>query len=104
MNDRLLSLLGLCRRAGKAAIGCDPVRESVLKGEAKLVAFASDISKRTRRDILNVANECGVRAITLDYSKEELGVSLGKLCAVLSICDAGFAKKIMELSGKDNVN
>ncbi len=102
MNDRLLSLLGLCRRAGRTAIGCDPVKDSVLNGKARLVVFARDVSQRTRRDILSVANECGVRTVTLDYSKEELGASLGKLCAVLSICDEGFAKKIIELSGKDN--
>ena len=29
MNDRLLSILGLCRRAGKIVIGTDPVIESV---------------------------------------------------------------------------
>lgn len=52
MNNPILSLLGLCRRAGRISIGCDPVKSSILKGETRLVLFAGDISKNTEKDIV----------------------------------------------------
>lgn len=102
MNDRLLSLLGLCRRAGKITIGCDPVIESVKKGESRLVIFAENASDNTRKAVLNAVAPSGVRVINLDYNKEDISVSLGKLCAVASINDDGFAKKLLSLAGEKN--
>ena len=46
MNDRILSLLGLCRRAGKLVIGADPTIDSINKGKSKIVIFADDFSKK----------------------------------------------------------
>ena len=102
MNDRLLSLLGLCRKAGKITIGCDPVIESVKKGESRLVIFAENASDNTRNAVLNAVAPSGVRVINLDYNKEDISVSLGKLCAVASINDDGFAKKLLSLAGEKN--
>ena len=52
MQNKLTSLLGLSRRAGKLTMGHDPVAESVAKGESCLVLMAQDLSPRTdpRRD------------------------------------------------------
>lgn len=102
MNDRLLSLLGLCRRAGKITIGCDPVIDSVKNKEASLVIFARNISDNTRKTVLNAVAQSGVRVIKLDYDKEDISVSLGRLCAVASINDEGFAKKLLSLAGEKN--
>lgn len=102
MSDRLLSLLGLCRRAGRLTIGCDPVKESVTKGEAQLVLFAKDASANTLKDVASVAEKAGVKTVTIAYDKKEISASVGKLCAVAGVNDGGFAKKILELSGKDN--
>ena len=102
MNDKLLSLLGLCRRAGKITIGCDPVLDSVKNKEASLVIFARNISDNTRKTVLNAVAQSGVRVIKLDYDKEDISVSLGRLCAVASINDEGFAKKLLSLAGEKN--
>ncbi|MBQ7809955.1 MAG: ribosomal L7Ae/L30e/S12e/Gadd45 family protein [Clostridia bacterium] len=95
MNDKLLNFLGLCRRAGKMKIGCDTVVESVELGNSKLVLMASDISENTKRKVISALN--GVECNILDYTKDELSFSLGKTCAVLSVEDEGFAKKLSEL-------
>ena len=42
MNDRLLSLLGLARRAGRLSLGNDPVLSSMEEGKAKLVQIDED--------------------------------------------------------------
>ena len=46
MNDRILSLLGICKRAGKLITGADTTIDSIRKSKAKLVIFANDFSKR----------------------------------------------------------
>lgn len=102
MTDRALSLLGLCRRAGKITIGCDAVIESVTSGQAQLVIFAADASGNTRKTVLSSVSESGIRIIDLVYDKEKISASLGRLCAVASINDAGFAKKLVKLLGEDN--
>lgn len=98
MNDRLLSLLGLCRRAGKLVIGNDPVKESIETGKAFLVLVASDISHNTEKKIrMAVETSNTVKYLTIKRTKEEVSFSLGKTCAVLAVIDKGFADKLCEL-------
>lgn len=100
MNDKLLNFLGLCRRAGKMKIGCDTVIESAENKEAKLILLAADISENTKKKIISAAS--GTQYEILKYSKDELSFALGKTCAVLSVEDEGFAKKLKELIATQN--
>ena len=93
MTDRFLSLLGLCRRAGRLVLGNDPVIDSINLRKAKLVIIASDCSHNTAKGVLSIAHRCSVKAYTVSYTKEEISLSVGKHTAVLSITDDGFAKK-----------
>lgn len=95
MNDKFLNFLGLCRRAGKMKIGCDTVIESVALGNSQLVIMASDISENTKKKVISALK--GTNCEISDYTKDELSFSLGKTCAVLSVEDEGFAKKLSEL-------
>ncbi len=97
MNDRLLSLMGLCRRAGKMSLGCDPVREAIEEGKAHLVLAAGDLSANTLKKVTASAEEGKVNILTLKRSKEQMSLSLGKICGVVAINDEGFAKKFSEL-------
>lgn len=98
MNDRLLSLLGICRRAGRLVIGADPVREAVDTGKAFLVLCASDISQNTEKKIRATVEAKGnAEYCIIKRTKDEISFSLGKTCAVLAIIDEGFAKKLLEL-------
>lgn len=98
MNDRILSLLGLCRRAGRLVIGNDPVRESIDTGKALLVICASDISQNTEKKIRTaVEAEGNAEYRIIERTKDELSFSLGKTCAVLAVTDKGFADKLSEL-------
>lgn len=97
MNDRLLSLLGICRRAGRLTIGCDPVKESIETGKTCLVLAASDISANTASKVIPVAERFSVDFVTISRCKDELSFSLGKTAAVVSVTDEGFAKKLREI-------
>ncbi len=97
MNDRILSLLGLCRRAGKLVIGADPCIDSMTKGKAKLIIYANDFSQNSLKPVLIQAHKQGVSVLKLNRGKDELSFSVGKLCGVLSVEDKGFADKLATL-------
>lgn len=97
MNDRLLSFLGLCRRAGKLVIGNDPVREAIETQKALLVLVASDISENTLKKINTAVDTGAVAYYQIDRTKDEISFSLGKTCACLAVIDKGFADKLLEL-------
>lgn len=94
MNSRTLGFLGLIRRAGKITIGCDPVVDSMAKGNSKLVLMASDISPNTKKVILKNAKEYNVHTIIIKCTKDELSFAIGKIAAVVSVDDEGFAKSL----------
>ena len=94
MNDKLLSFLGLCRRAGKLVIGAEVTAESLKTGRSKLVIYAEDFSRGSLKKVLEAAEGSGTEALCLNRSKEQLSFALGRLSGVVSIEDEGFAKKL----------
>ena len=101
MNDKILSLLGLCRRAGKVSLGRDAVIDAVEKRTSKLVIMASDISPHTQKDILRACHAKSVKSFTLNRTKDELSHGLGKFCGVISVNDGGFANKLAQLISEE---
>ena len=97
MNDRVLSFLGLCRRANKLVIGAEVTEESVVQGKSLLVLYASDASQNSLKRVRRAAQEKGVPMLCVCRDKESLSRSLGRLCAVLSVEDSGFAGKLCEM-------
>ena len=59
-NKRLLSLLGLARRANRLSLGSDPAEEALRKGQARLVLLAEDLSQHTAGGVRFAAEEAGV--------------------------------------------
>lgn len=93
--DSFLTLLGLAHRAGKLAIGEEPVRLALSDGTAKAVFLAADASERTRRKLepkLGNVPLCPVSA-----TKADLGHALGReSCALCAATDGGFAKGLTQ--------
>ena len=90
--NKLLSLMGLCRRAGKLGIGHDAVFDAVRKGRAKAVILTSDASPRHRRE-LEAASFPG-RIVEAGFTMEEAGLATGKRSCLFSVEDEGFANAI----------
>lgn len=97
MNDKILSLLGLCRRAGKMTIGNAAVMDSIEKHNSKLIIMAEDFSKNTAKGILAQSHINNVKTVTVKRTKDQLSDALGRFCAVVSVNDSGFANKLIEL-------
>lgn len=97
MNDKLLSFLGIARRAGRLSLGFDMATETMTKGKSRLLLLACDLSPRTTKAITETAQRSGTQIIVLNISMEQIGVSLGKVTGIISVNDEGFAKKLKEL-------
>ena len=72
MNDRILSLLGLCRRAGKLVIGADPCIESMAKSKAKLILYANDFSQNSLKPVLLQAHKQNIQEILENTTIHEI--------------------------------
>ncbi|MBR2715028.1 MAG: ribosomal L7Ae/L30e/S12e/Gadd45 family protein [Ruminococcus sp.] len=97
MNDKLMSMLGLCRRAGKLTLGNDAVIDSINLRKSKLVLLADDCSENTAKAVLRKAHQSNVHAYVIAYTKDDISYAVGKFTAVLSINDNGFAKSVEKL-------
>ncbi len=82
-------------------IGNDAVIEAMISGESCLVLLAENASQRTAKDIMETAQKNNIQIVRLSYDKQQISRALGKLTAVISINEAGFAKKIIELTGNE---
>ena len=78
LRRRLLSALGLARKAGDLTSGFEKVLACVAGGKAALIVEASDGASDGRRKILAAARKCAnpPRLIGL-FNADELGLALG---------------------------
>lgn len=101
MPDKLLSMLGLARRAGKLQAGYDLSVETIRAGKAVLAMAASDISEKTYKNLVFEAQRKGVPALRLQAAMEELSVACGVKAGVVTLTDSGFAKAITGMMEKE---
>lgn len=100
-QDKFLSLLGMCRRAGRLQWGHDTCVDSVHKGTAALCLLAADASARTGRDIRRAAGD-GTTVLDTVYTMQQFEAAVGLHAGVLSTEDAGFAKELLRLYRNDS--
>ena len=103
MNDRILGLLGLMRRAGKLTAGFDAAKDRIKEKTAVLIVLAGDTSEKTEKSIRFTAAEHDVKLVRIPPIMEDIGRAIGrKKAGVLAVTDSGFAKKLLTLSGKED--
>lgn len=90
MNDKLLASLSLCRKAGKLVMGFEPVKEACQNGSAKLLLLTEDLSPKSRKEIVRVAEQQGVRYADIHYTMDAIKLLVGRRSGILAITDDGF--------------
>ena len=97
MREKLLSLLGLMRRANALAVGEVNTGSTARAGKAKLLLLASDASENARRRAEGFAAGRKLSLTVLPVTKEEfasaVGLSGGSMAAVT---DLGFANALLK--------
>ena len=100
-ETKVISLIGIAKKAGKLLSGTDRVVESIRKKDkngVKLLLCSVDASQNTLKRIGNTASFYGVPFYKLAIDKEELAKVIGSdaLVSVIGITDAGFCKAMTE--------
>jgi len=96
LTDKIISTLGLAKRANRAAYGFETVKHAAMYGQAQMVLVAKDLSPRSLRGVEALCENCEVELIHLPFTMEDLADAVGKPCGVFAVTDAGFAKSIRE--------
>lgn len=104
MNQPFLNLLGLCRKAGKLSRGHDASFGSISKNRAKACFLTRDASERLKQEFERTAVYDGrhIPVEILDISMDDLYAATGIRAAVITVDDAGFASKLLQLCKEDN--
>ena len=98
-QDKLLSLLGMCRRAGRLQWGHDACLASVRRGKARLCLLAADASARLQREFQFAADQTGgtPEILLIPYTMQQIKQATGCYAGVLTTEDEGFAKRLAAL-------
>ena len=92
MENGLIGLLGIARKAGKAEAGEESVATAAKGHKARVLLLASDAGDRTRRHAETLSGEGNCPLLSVPLTKEELGGALGRgSCAILALTDVGLA-------------
>ncbi len=93
--DKLIGLLGMCRRAGRLVTGFDAV-VGMCGAEKALLMIADDAALRTVKELRFRLPAQAVYRLPL--TKEETARAIGshKPVAVLATADEGFSKAILQ--------
>lgn len=97
MDNRILTSLGLCAKAGKLIFGVPMIIEAMQKGKKiYLVIESGDTSDNTHKRITDKCSFYGVEKIQIDVDGGVLASAVGKTSslAALAITDEGFYKMI----------
>ena len=93
MNNTF-SLLSICRRAGKLAMGMDSVKEACADKTICCVLVSSDLSEKSLKEVRFICEKSNVKIFCLDEAMNEIWAALGKKSGILGVCDKGFSKKL----------
>lgn len=94
--NKVLSLLGLARRAGRLEAGFDACQKAARTGRAALLAAAEDISDKTYKNLRYEAQRAGIPAVRLGASMAELSHACGVRAGVAAVNDKGFAGAVLK--------
>lgn len=99
-SRKIINLLTVCIKAGKAIKGFDSVAEAIKLKKAYCTIVASDASARTVKEIKFIGSRYEIPMIQTEITKEELSCITGKSTAVIAVCDKGFSDKFLEIAEK----
>ncbi|MBP3435321.1 MAG: ribosomal L7Ae/L30e/S12e/Gadd45 family protein [Clostridia bacterium] len=94
--DKLLGLLGMCRRSGRLTVGFDAVT-ALCREKQVLLMLAADASPRTVRQLSFQAGETPVYRLPLDREQIAHAIGSAKPIAALATTDPGFIRALHAL-------
>lgn len=81
--NKVLSVMGLARRAGKLNWGYDTAVEAMKSGTCRLALAACDLSDKTKKNVQFEADRSGVPYAEIPFTMEEISTAIGKKTGVI---------------------
>ncbi len=105
-ETKVISLIGIAKKAGKVLSGTERVVDSIRKKEkngVKLLLCSADASQNTIKRIGNTSSFYRIPVYKLWVDKNELARIIGSdsLVSVIGITDAGFCKAMTDRLSED---
>ena len=100
VKDRLLSTLGICKKAGKVIMGFEAVREAAALGQVSLIVLSGDLSPKSGKEIAFTAEKQNIPVCTAPITMEEIQSRLGKRSGILAITDRGLADTVLRTASR----
>lgn len=97
LYPKLTGLLSICRKAGRMALGFDPMREALDSGKVSGVLTAADISPKTYKEVCFYCQKKQIPVCGMPLTQEEVGVAAGRRAAIIAVLDQGFFNKMQTL-------
>ena len=95
--DKILSLLGFVKKAGKLITGSNAVLRSILYGDSELVIVTKDAGNSVREKFERICRENDVSFFFIGNQDEFERATGEKNKVIYSVVDAGFANKLKQL-------
>ena len=93
--DKILSLIGLAKKAGRLEVGEEPVGAAARARDARLILLAEDAADNTARRAAHFADAGQCVLLRIPALKTELGRAVGRTqCAMAAMTDVGFASAV----------
>lgn len=97
MKAKTLTLLGFAAKSGNLSYGFSASKEDISRKKSKLIIIASDISEKSNKEIIFIAEKEKVTFLNLtNINIFELSNAVGHKCGIISVNENGFAKAIKE--------
>lgn len=93
-KEQLVSTLTFTKRIGGLVVGFDLVKSAMQTGQADLVLLASDLSPKTRKEVLFLCDAMDTPFREIPLVLDELWYLIKKRAGVLAIANPGFAEKL----------
>ena len=94
--ERILSMIGLAKKAGFVEIGEEPVGSAARAKHARVILVAGDAAASSVRRAYSFAQSGSCLCLTIDATKDELGSALGRTSvAMAAVTDIGFAEALV---------
>ncbi len=97
LNNKILGLIGLCKKAGKVVAGAQLCEKEIRAGRSELIIVSEDISDVGRKAITDICTHYKKNFI-LCCTMGELGKAVGAAGdrCVVSVNDKGFSEAILK--------
>lgn len=96
MTDKLLSMLGLAKKAGALQIGAFLTEKAIREGRCELIVLASDTAKNNRKKFIDSAARYNIALIEYSTKEELSGILGGKNVVAAGVTDKNFAAGIIK--------